>query len=133
MHFFCILITVLLFSNVSRQQVSSESWVPNVNLKVIVCPNKQDSLSLKVSPNHCQHGLKAVDKNYSIISFRVSGEKLCDATSNKVEGKNTGAAFNEVQWILNKACLGSILKFTCITAKDKNGRVYTLLPFTLQL
>ena|SRR5688572_12824397 len=129
----CILITVLLFSNVSGQKVSSENCIPNLNLKVVLCPNKQDSLSLKVCCYDCRHGLKAVDKNYSIISFKVSGEKLCDATSNGVEGKNTGAAFNEVQWILNKACSGSILKFTCIKAKDKKGHIYVLLPFTLQL
>jgi len=107
-----------------------------INVRAIICPNKQDSFSVKYCPK-CDgcclvHGIRSADKNYSIISFKIRGEKLCGEPF-EMETVNTGAAWNEAQGVINRACAGSIVKFTCIKAKDKNGNIHVLRPLTIQL
>ncbi len=108
-----------------------------VNVRVFICLNKQDSISAKYCPKRyggcfTNRGLRTTDKNYSIISFKMRSENLCGEQF-EMEAINSGATWNEAQAIVNRACAGSIVKFSCIRAKDKNGNVQVLHPLTIQL
>jgi len=134
-----MLICLLILQLVGRTYIPPTippDCMPDINLRAVICPNNRDSLSFKYCPcSGCcaPKGIRAIDKNYSIISFKIKGIKLCSEVSDRMEVENTGAAWNEAQFIINKACRGSLIIFSCIKAKDKNGRIYTLLPFAHQL
>ena len=73
-----------------------------------------------------------MNKDYTIISFRIRGENLCDEPF-EMEAVNAGATWNEAKGIINKVCRGSTIKFTCIKARDKDGNIQVLHPLTLKL
>jgi hypothetical protein len=134
-----ILVSILfsfIFSNVYSQNIDSLDCRPNIDVKAIICPNNFDSILNKLCPfcDHCMAtGIIASDRSYSIISFKIRGEKLCNENHTELEAQNTGAAWNEAHLVINSACAGSILKFTCVKAKDKNGKIHILQPLTIQL
>ena len=102
----------------------SSPCLTTVNAKVHIFPNCDNCCF----PNR---GLRAMDKNYSIISFKVRAENLCGEPF-EMEAVNTGATWNEAKGIISKVCIGSIIKFSCIKATDKNGNVQVLHPLTVQ-
>jgi hypothetical protein len=127
-----ILVSIIcsfFFSNVYSQNIDSSDCRPNIDVRAIICPNNFDSILNKLCPtcDHCMvRGVMASDRNYSIVSFKIRGERLCNENRTELEANNTGALWNEARLIINKACAGSILKFTCVNAKHKNGNFYTL-------
>ena len=131
------LLSVLILSffnfNLSAQE---SSCIPTLNVKAIICPFKGDSVLNKLCPpgyHDLVRGVRASDRNYSIISFKISGDKLCSESLNNREIQNTGSEWNEARLIINAACNGSIIKITCVKAKDKEGRIHILQPLTAQL
>lgn len=107
MRLLCVLISLLLASSSYAQ-----SCIPTLNVKVVICPNKQDSLSMKYCNCYdCFGGVKAIDKNYSIISFKIRGERLCNEEHPEMEAQNTGAAWNEAQFIFASLWIGYCKKY----------------------
>jgi hypothetical protein len=134
-----ILVSIIcsfFFSNVYCQNTDSLDCRPKIDVKAIICPNNFDSILNKLCPvcDHCMvRGLLTSDRNYSIVSFKIRGEKLCSEYQIEREVQNTGAEWNEARLIINNACAGSILQITCVTAKDKNGNIYILQPLVVRL
>jgi len=112
-------------------ETNAQNCTPNINLKVNVCGMSFSKDSLCPACKDCPAGLRASDSSFSIISYtiRADGAGFEDIE----ETFNIGAAFNEARKILSKARPGSNVEFSCIKAKDKNGRIYILQPLTLQL
>ena len=131
MRWLFILILSFFFTSLSAQNVSG-SCVPTSNVKVVVCPNKQDSSVSKFCPDcyDCVCGLKATDKNYSIISYKLRWDAAAIHIKAPVEVMNNGAAFNEGKIIINQLRPGIFLEFSCIKAKDTSGKTYILQPLT---
>ena len=109
-----------------------QTCTPNIQVSAVYCPNRTDTNRVCPYCYDCTVGLKAIDSNLVIISFKLRGTNLCGDQPEK-ESDNTGSTFNESRSVIIVACPGSKLEFYCIKARDKNGKIYILQPLKMEL
>jgi hypothetical protein len=106
-----------------------QTCVPTTIVSAELCCNK-NAQDFNYYANN--RGIRATDSSYTIVSFKLKGENLCNEQA-EMECVNTGATFNEARPVLIKACPNTVLRFYCIRAKNKKGEIFVLQPFTLKL
>ena len=128
MRFFLVLTIFFCFS-----EANAQNCTPNINVKVNVCGISFSKDSLCPACGDCPSGLRASDSSFSIISYKLRWDAAARHIKAPGEVINIGAGFNEAKIIIDQLRPGLFLEFSCIKAKDKNGRIYILQPLTLQL
>ena len=110
----------------------AQTCIPNTNINGVLCP---DSLICPCPVGaDCYKRVAASDKALTVISFKLIAKGLKESGDSNDEAENIGDTFSpHVRNILNRTQEGSILEFTCIKAKNDNGQVLTLQPFTMIL
>jgi hypothetical protein len=111
-----------------------QSCKPDLDITVHFCGNKYLKDSICPACNDCKTRLVASDSSYSVISFMLSagGEGFED---NIEEALNTGPGFNNppVLRIIMKLRPGSFMVCSCIKARHKNGGIFTLQPYSIEI
>lgn len=114
-------------------QANAQNCKSNIDIKVMVCGSNFQKDSTCPACYECRSRLVASDTSFSILSFRVTagGEGF---DGDIYEAPNEGAFFTApVRNILVRLRKGSFIEFSCIKAKHRNGNIYTLQPFFLEL
>ncbi|NOT50473.1 MAG: hypothetical protein HOP10_04255 [Chitinophagaceae bacterium] len=122
-----ILLIGFIFFNTSSFAQNCE---PNTTVKVQMF--LKDSASSRTIVCDTCRLLYATDSNYSIVSFRmiVGGEGFEDV----METFNQGPFLSKkASFMLSMIRPGSFLELSCISAKNKDGRVYILQPFSINI
>lgn len=135
-HFMRTIISIILigfFQHFGYSQYNS-GCKPTINIETSVFPNKIDLGFACPAGTCCYTHIKAKDKRFDIIEFTLLAYKICKYEDDVFEFKNTGNSFSPAaKSIINRACKGSILEFTCIKAIDTTGKIYILQPFSVEL
>jgi len=108
---------------------------PNIDIKVNVCGGKYQKDSICPSCYECRARLIATDSNYSVISFKITawGEGFDDVMEANIDGPFFSNMSARTQLIITRLRPGSFLDISCIRARDKNGGIYILQPYSFTL
>ena len=69
-----------------------------------------------------------------MISYKLIATNLCFIGNENMEAENPGNYFfPQAQNIVNHACQGTTLQFTCVKAKNKQGKIFIVQPLTVKL
>jgi len=111
---------------------NAQNCKPTTDITIKVCGSNLAKDTLCPACNDCPSGLRASDSSFTIISYivRADGPGFDEGIE---EAFNTGAALNEARKIIFKVRPGSYVEFSCIKAKDRNGRIYILQPLAMRL
>lgn len=89
-----------------------------------------NSSTIKDYAQTCSTALKAENPSFEIQSFMISGET---SDGDIFEAVNYGSCLNILGLTAYRtAAPGTDIYFYCIRALHKNGKVYTLKPFTIK-
>jgi hypothetical protein len=108
----------------------AQNCEPNTTVKVEMF--LKDSASARTIICDTCRLIYATDSNYSIVSFRmiVGGEGFEDI----METVNQGPFLSKkASYMLSMVRPGSFIDISCIKAKYKEGRVYILQPFSIDI
>lgn len=121
-------------SQVLSQSEIKDPCPPSTSIQAMLCP---DSALCPCPWNAtCPQRVGAVgpgSKNITVISFKLLAENLAGVEEKYMESDNIGNSFTpKGMFILSRVQTGSVLTFTCIKAKNKEGQILILQPFTIK-
>ncbi len=130
-----IILSIVFFYFISTNCFSQTgNCNPTITIEAGIFPNNADSAFKCPVGACCYTHIKSKDPNLEIISFKLIAYEICNYPDDVVEFDNKGNRFSPASMsLLNKACKGSVLNFSCIKAKNKAGIIYTLKPFSITL